>query len=114
MDVTKPLDQHAREYGGSWLDWLRPFPLDFVPNKLLGGMFDTSVAAVRRQQAGARGERYVPDPSLETEVYVGDEPTGITYADALEATEANIRTETPLIEPPIQEFGPKPDTEEET
>ena len=114
MDVTKPLDQHAREYGGSWLDWLRPFPLDFVPNKLLGGMFDTSVGAVRRQQAGTRGEVYVPDPSLETEVYVGNEPTGITYADALEATEANIRTEAPLIEPPVQEFGPKPDTEEET
>jgi hypothetical protein len=51
---------------------------------------------------------------MESEVYVGKEPTGVTYQDALEATDAALTTETPPYKAPVQQFGPEAETEEET
>jgi hypothetical protein len=112
MNVTKPIDEHHREYGGSWTDWLRPIPLDL---KWVNRVFaDTSVAETRRKEMGAEGRIYTPDPTVESEVYVGKEPTGVTYEQALEETEADLTTEMPTYKPPPQRFGPEAETEEET
>jgi len=104
LDVTKPLDEHRREYGGSWADWLRPVPI----------FWGAKIKDVRSKAAGSQGERYIPDPTMESEVYVGKEPTGVTYQDALEATDATLTTETPPYKAPAQRFGPEAETEEKT
>ena len=63
---------------------------------------------------GREGKQYIPDPTMESEVYVGKEPTGVTYQDALEATDAALTTEVPPYKAPVQQFGPEAETEEET
>ena len=104
LDVTKPLDQHKADYGGSWLDWLRPVPI----------FWGASVKDARTKVMGREGKQYIPDPTMESEVYVGKEPTGVTYQDALEATDAALTTEVPPYKAPVQQFGPEAETEEET
>tara|TARA_Y100000034_G_scaffold130771_1_gene190058 strand:- start:129 stop:4334 length:4206 start_codon:yes stop_codon:yes gene_type:complete len=116
LDVTKPLDQHRADYGGSFLDWLRPVPLEFPLGMIpkVGSAFRSTVADARTKVMGREGKQYIPDPTMESEVYVGKEPTGVTYQDALEATDAALTTETPPYKAPVQQFGPEAETEEET
>ena len=49
---------------------------------------------------------------------MGNEPTGVTYEQAMDATQANIRTEMPPVPPdvdaPTTPPPPQPNTEEET
>jgi len=108
LDVRKPIDEHKADYGGSWFDWLRPLPV-------FGG---GTVKDARTQEAGRRGEVYTPDPTIGTEIYVGNEPTGVTYEQAIDATQANIRTEMPPIPPDVDATPspppPQPTTEDET
>ena len=105
LDVRKPLDQMRADHGGSWADWFRPIPVFW------GG----KVKDVRAKAAAERGERYTPDPTTQSEIYVGDQPTGVTYEQALDATQAKIRTEQPPKLAPVQQnIESTPDIEEET
>jgi hypothetical protein len=95
MDITKPIDSHRAEAGGSWLDWIRiPSPKSMVRNKLDPQTMASesgagTIEAWRTKQAGRRGEVYVPEPTAQ-------DPR---YAPELESTGGKISVDDPKYNP---------------
>jgi hypothetical protein len=94
MDITKPIDQHRAESGGSWADWIRipnvlKHPSKLDPQTFMSEAGGGTIEAWRAKQAGKQGEVYVPEPTAQ-------DPQ---YAPSLESTGGKISVDDPKYDP---------------